>query len=56
MTKRTWGTKGIESFQYWQGEFLAIGRMVVLSISLLQKRSPESTPVDAHIGKRGVDR
>jgi hypothetical protein len=36
-----------ESFQNWQSEFLAIGSMVVLSIWLRQKGSPESKPVDA---------
>jgi hypothetical protein len=41
-----------ESFQNWQSEFLAIGSMVVLSIWLREKDSPESKPVntphDAH--------
>jgi hypothetical protein len=36
-----------ESFQNRQSEFLAIGSMVVLSIWLRQKGSPESKPVDA---------
>ena len=36
-----------ESFQNWQSEFLAIGCMVVFSIFLRQKGSPESKPVDA---------
>lgn len=36
-----------ESFQNWQSEFLAIGMMVVLSIFLRQRGSPESKPVDA---------
>ncbi|HVF70952.1 MAG TPA: DUF6766 family protein [Chthoniobacterales bacterium] len=36
-----------ESFQNWQSEFLAIGCMVVFSIYLRQKGSPESKPVDA---------
>lgn len=36
-----------ESFQNWQSEFLAVGLMVVLSIWLRQKGSPESKPVDA---------
>ena len=35
-----------ESFQNWQSEFLAIAAMVVLSIFLRQKGSPESKPVD----------
>jgi hypothetical protein len=34
-----------ESFQNWQSEFLAVGAMVVLSIWLRQKGSPESKPV-----------
>jgi hypothetical protein len=34
-----------ESFQNWQSEFLSIGMMVVLSIFLRQKGSPESKPV-----------
>ena len=36
-----------ESFQNWQSEFLAIAAMVVLSIFLRQKGSPESKPVDS---------
>jgi hypothetical protein len=36
-----------QSFQNWQSEFLSIGMMVVLSIFLRQKGSPESKPVDA---------
>lgn len=36
-----------ESFQNWQSEFLSIGAMVVLSIFLRQKGSPESKPVDS---------
>jgi hypothetical protein len=36
-----------ESFQNWQSEFLAIWAMVVLSIFLRQRGSPESKPVDA---------
>lgn len=35
-----------ESFQNWQSEFLSIGVMVVLSIFLRQKGSPNSKPVD----------
>jgi hypothetical protein len=42
-TSRFW----YESFQNWQSEFLAIGAMVVLSIWLRQRGSPESKPVDA---------
>jgi len=36
-----------ESFQNWQSEFLAIGSMVVLSIFLREKNSPESKAVEA---------
>jgi hypothetical protein len=41
-TSRFW----FESFQNWQSEFLAIGSMVVLSIFLREKNSPESKPVN----------
>jgi hypothetical protein len=36
-----------ESLQNWQSEFLAIFSMVVLSIFLREKGSPQSKPVDA---------
>jgi hypothetical protein len=36
-----------ESFQNWQSEFLSLLAMVVLSIFLRQRGSPESKPVDA---------
>jgi hypothetical protein len=36
-----------ESFQNWQSEFLSVGVLVVLSIFLRQKGSPESKPVHA---------
>ena len=36
-----------ESFQNWQSEFLAVGSIVVLSVFLRQKGSPESKPVHA---------
>ena len=36
-----------ESFQNWQSEFLSIGVVVVLSIFLREKGSPESKPVHA---------
>ena len=42
-TSRFW----FESFQNWQSEFLAIAAMVILSIFLRQRGSPESKPVDA---------
>jgi hypothetical protein len=36
-----------ESFQNWQSEFLSVFALVVLSIWLRQKESPQSKPVDA---------
>jgi len=41
-TSRFW----FESFQNWQSEFMAVGAMVVFSIYLRQRGSPESKPVD----------
>jgi hypothetical protein len=49
-TSRFW----FESFQNWQSEFLAILAMVVLSIHLRQKGSPESKPVDSPHCQTGV--
>jgi hypothetical protein len=40
-TSRFW----FESFQNWQSEFLAVGTLVVLSIWLRERGSPESKPV-----------
>lgn len=34
-----------QSFQNWQSEFLAVGTLVVLSVFLRQRGSPESKPV-----------
>jgi hypothetical protein len=48
-TSRFW----FESFQNWQSEFLAVGSMVVLSIWLRQRGSPESKPVDAPHSETG---
>jgi hypothetical protein len=42
-----------ESFQNWQSEFLALLAMVVLSIFLRQRGSPESKPVDAPHSQTG---
>ena len=42
-----------ESFQNWQSEFISIGVLVVLSIFLRQKGSPESKPVHASHAKTG---
>ncbi len=36
-----------ESLQNWQSEFLSVASIVILSIFLRQKGSPESKPVDA---------
>jgi hypothetical protein len=36
-----------ESFQIWESEFLSIFAMVILSIFLREKGSPQSKPVDA---------
>jgi hypothetical protein len=36
-----------ESFQNWQSEFLAVGSIVLLSVFLRQRGSPESKPVAA---------
>lgn len=44
-----------ESFQNWQSEFLSIGVMIVFSIFLRQKGSPESKPVDAPHDETGTD-
>jgi hypothetical protein len=44
-----------ESFQNWQSEFLAVGSIVVLSIYLREKGSPESKPVDAPHTQTGKD-
>jgi hypothetical protein len=43
-----------ESFQNWQSEFLSTAVLVVLSIVLRQKNSPESKPVAAPDGKTGA--
>lgn len=42
-----------ESFQNWQSEFLAVASIVLLSIWLRQKSSPESKPVDAPHSETG---
>jgi len=42
-----------ESLQNWQSEFLAIGCMVIFTIYLRQKGSPESKPVDAPHSQTG---
>ena len=50
-TTRFW----FESLQNWQSEFLSVGMLVVLSIFLRQKGSPESKPVDAPHSQTGGD-
>jgi len=50
-TSRFW----FEALQNWQSEFLAIGSMVVLSIFLRQKGSPESKPVGSPHAQTGSD-
>jgi hypothetical protein len=50
-TSRFW----FESLQNWQSEFLAIAAMVVLSIFLRQRGSPESKPVDSPHHKTGTE-
>ena len=42
-----------ESFQNWQSEFLAVLSLVVLSIWLRQKDSPQSKPVEAPHSQTG---
>jgi hypothetical protein len=42
-----------ESFQNWQSEFLSVFAIVVLSIYLRQKGSPQSKPVDAPHAETG---
>jgi hypothetical protein len=43
-----------ESLQNWQSEFLSIAVMVVFTIFLRQKGSPESKPVDTPHGETGA--
>jgi hypothetical protein len=43
------------TLQNWQSEFLAVGSMVVLSIYLRQRGSPESKPVGAANEATGVE-
>lgn len=42
-----------ESFQNWQSEFLAVGALLVLSIYLRQRGSPESKPIGAPHAETG---
>jgi hypothetical protein len=43
-----------ESFQNWQSEFLAVASLVILSIWLRQKDSPQSKPVAAPHSQTGT--
>ena len=43
------------TLQNWQSEFLAVASMVVLSIYLRQRGSPESKPVGASHQATGVE-
>jgi hypothetical protein len=43
-----------ESFQNWQSEFLAVASLVILSIWLRQKGSPQSKPVQAPHSQTGT--
>ena len=49
-TSRFW----FESFQNWQSEFLAVGTLIVLSIFLRQRGSPQSKPVAAAHSQTGA--
>jgi hypothetical protein len=44
-----------ESLQNWQSEFLAIASMVLLSVFLRQRGSPESKPVAAGMSETGEE-
>lgn len=48
-TSRFW----FESLQNWQSEFLSVGAVVVLSIFLRQRGSPQSKPVDSPHAETG---
>jgi hypothetical protein len=43
----TTSTFWFQSFQNWQSEFVAVGSIVVFTIFLRQRGSPESKPVAA---------
>ena len=43
-----------ESFQNWESEFLSVLAIVVLSVFLRQKGSPQSKPVDAPYAETGA--
>jgi hypothetical protein len=50
-TSRFW----FESMQNWQSEFLSMGCMVIFSIFLRQRGSPESKPVDSPHSQTGSE-
>lgn len=43
-----------QSMQNWQSEFLAVGVLVVATIFLRQRKSPQSKPVNAPSGQTGA--
>ncbi len=49
LSSRFW----FESFQNWQSEFLAVGSLLILSIFLRQRGSPESKPIGSSNKKTG---
>jgi hypothetical protein len=51
LTSQFW----FQSLQNWQSEFLGLGSMIVLSIFLRQRGSPESKAVDAPHHQTGKD-
>ena len=44
-----------KTLQNWQSEFLAVGSMVILSVYLRQRGSPESKPVGAPHSETGTE-
>lgn len=42
-----------ETFQNWQSEYLSVASIIILTIFLRQKGSPQSKPVDAPMWKTG---
>lgn len=49
------GTLAAPLARNWQSEFLAVGSMVILSVYLRQRGSPESEPVGAHHGETAAE-
>jgi hypothetical protein len=50
----TTSTFWFQSFQNWQSEFMAMGALVVLSIFLRERGSPQSKPVEAPHDRTGT--